>query len=177
MNPGRPDREEYLSWLGLSADRAELVDELAVSGGHSADRFEVFPSIDPDRDGSFKTRFILHGLRHTNEDSIKRAGQLQKGDQLMIALELTNLATVRGLGVKTTDQYFIGWLPRYLVDVFHSDNNWQVSDVTATVAQVNENAPLSHRILVDLSGKLPPRRRSHARPRDVSSDLARDRRF
>ena len=156
MNPSRPDRSEYLGWLGLSPEHADLVDELAVSGGHSvADRFEIFPAIEPESDGRFETRFVLHGLRYTNDHSIERAGSLLPGENLEIVLELNNPVTVHGLGVKTTDHYFIGWLPRYLVDVFHSDHAWQIEDVRATVAQVNDRAPLSHRVLVDLSGKLP----------------------
>ncbi len=156
MNPGRPDRPEYLSWLGLSPEHADLVDELAVSGGHSvADRFEVFPEIEPDCDGRFETRFVLHGLRYTNDHSIQRAGSLERGEKLEIVFELNNPVTLHGLGVKTADHYFIGWLPRYLVDVFQSDHAWQVGDVKAKVAQVNDRAPLSHRVLVDLSGKLP----------------------
>ena len=157
MNLSRPDRPEYLSWLGLSPEHADLVDELAVSGGHSvADQFEIFPAIEPDCDGRFETRFVLHGLSYTNEDSVRRTGALKKGDRLEIVLELNNPVTVHGLAVKTADHYFIGWLPRYLVDVFHSDHAWQVEDVRAVVAQVNRNAPLSHRVLVDFSGRLPP---------------------
>ena len=145
MNPSRPDRPEYLSWLGLSPEHADLVDELAVSGGHSvADQFEIFPAIEPDRDGRFDTRFVLHGLRYTNNHSIQRVGSLERGENLEIVFELNNPVTVHGLGVKTTDQYFIGWLPRYLVDVFHVDHAWQVEDVKATVAQVNHDAPPSH---------------------------------
>ena len=157
MNPSRPDRPEYLSWLGLSPEHTDLVDELAVSGGHSvADRFEIFPAVKPDPSGRFETRFIMHSLGHTNSDSIKRASSLEAGDRLEVVFELSNPGAVHALGVKTTDQYFIGWLPRYLVDVFHRDNAWIVADVDARVAQVNHKAPHSHRILVELKGKFPP---------------------
>ena len=50
----------------------------------------------------------------------------------------------------------IGWLPRYLVDDLQQDGVWTITDAAATVAQVNLDAPLSHRLLVDFTGKLPP---------------------
>ena len=157
MNLRRPGRREYLSQLGIEVDEWDVVAELAVSGGHSqADSIELFPAIDPDLDGRFETRFILHGLSYTNPDSIRRAGSLQKGERLELSFELSNPATFHAITVKTTDQYIIGWLPRYLVDVMHQDNAWKVVDVEAIVAQVNFKAPLSHHVLVDFSGQLPP---------------------
>ena len=156
MNLRRPDRIEYLRQLGIEVDEWDVVAELAVSGGHSqADSIELFPDIEPDFDGRFETRFILHGLGYTNPDSIRRASSLQKGERLELSFELSNPATVHAITVKTTDQYIIGWLPRYLVDVMHQDNAWKIVDVEAKVAQVNSNAPLSHYLLVDFNGRLP----------------------
>ena len=157
MNENRPDRPAYLNRLGLNPDDADVLAELAISGGVSvADSFELFPAIEPDHDGRFETRFVLYGLSYTNPDSIRRAGSLRKGERLELSFELSNPATVHAITVKTTDQYIIGWLPRYLVDVMHQDNAWKVVDVEAIVAQVNFKAPLSHHVLVDFSGRLPP---------------------
>ena len=157
MNENRPDRAAYLKSLGLDPDHSDVLDELAISGGGSvADSFEVFPAIELDASGRFKTRFVLHGLRFTNPDSIHRAGSLNPEEPLELAFELNNPVTVHGITVKTADQYIIGWLPRYLVDVMHQDNAWKVVDVEAIVAQVNFKAPLSHHVLVDFSGRLPP---------------------
>ena len=127
-----------------------------VSGGSShADSFEIFPAIEPDVDGQFVTRFILHGLRHTNPDSIRRTESLQVGESLQVAFDLNNPAATHAISVRTADHYVVGWLPRYLVDGLHQDDAWKVTDVKATVAQVNFEAPLSHRLLVDFNGKLP----------------------
>ena len=157
MNRGRPDLTEYLESLGLDADVSDVVDELAVSGGHSvADSYEIFPAIEPSSDGNFATRFIVHGLRHTNTHSIKRVDSLKAGDRLEISFELNNPVTVHALNVKTTDHFVVGWLPRYLVDVMHGDKAWRVEDVKANVARVNPEAPFSHRLLVELTGQFPP---------------------
>ena len=156
MNLRRPERPAYLHQLGLDAPSWDAVSELSVSGGRShTDSFEVFPPIEPDTVGNFKTQFILHGLRHTNPDSVRRAEYLEVGEALQIAFDLNNPAATHAISVRSSDHYVLGWLPRYLVDGLHQDNAWKVTDVQATVAQVNLDAPLSHRLLVDFSGKLP----------------------
>ena len=155
MNPSRPDRLAYLQQLGLDIDDWNPVLELAASGPHT-DNFEVFPAIVPDSEGRFGTRFVLHGLRYTNLDSIRRTEKLAIGEQLQLSFELNNPATVHAITVKTVDQYILGWLPRYLVDGLHQDDAWKVTEVKAAVAQVNSDAPLSHRLLVDFTGQLPP---------------------
>ena len=156
MNLQRPDRPEYLAMLGMNPETWDAVTELSLSGGHvHSDSFETFPGITPDESGHFATRFILHGLRHTNPDSIQRSESLEPGESLELAFELNNPAATHAILVKTPDHYVLGWLPRYLVDGMHKDNAWMVTGVEATVAQVNRDAPLSHRLLVDFRGRLP----------------------
>ena len=156
MDPSRPDRPEYLSCLGLNINDWDEVAELSVSGGHrNSDTFEVFPEIVPDRDGRFDTRFVLHGLRHTNLDSIRRSELVEAGEQLQLSFELNNPMSTHAISVKTDDHYILGWLPRYLTSGLYGDKAWMVSEVRATVAHVNLELPLSHRLLVSLNGRLP----------------------
>ena len=158
MNPRRPDRLEYLRHLGLDGDGWDEVSELAVSGGRiQSDNFEAFPEIAPDADGRFASRFTLHGLRHTNPDSIRRSESLTVGEPLVLSLELNNPFTGYAVSVNTRDHYTLGWLPHYLVHALHrdSDNAWLVTDVEARIERVNPDAPLSHRALASFSGRLP----------------------
>ena len=157
MNIRRPDRREYLHQLGLAdSDWGPMIELSASRGTSRTDSFEIFPPINPGCDGDFETRFVLHGLRHTNGDSIRRAESLQLGDELQVAFDLNNPAATHAISVRSADQYVLGWLPRYLVDGLHRDDAWMVTDVKASVAQVNLDAPLSHRLLIHFSGKLPP---------------------
>lgn len=157
MNPRRPDRPEYLKRLGLDGDERDEVAELSVSGGRiQSDNFEVFPEIAPDADGGFVSRFTLHGLRHTNPDSIRRSESLEAGEPLVLSLELNNPFTGYAVSVKTLDHYLLGWLPHYLVDSLHRNGSWMVEDATASVERVNPDAPLSNRVLANFSGRLPP---------------------
>lgn len=155
MNPRRPDRPEYLRHLGLDGDEWDEVSELSVSGGRiQSDNFEMFPPIAPDADGRFASRFMLHGLRHTNPDSIRRSESLKAGDSLVLSLELNNQFTGYAVNVQTHDHYTLGWLPHYLVDCLHRDGAWLVEDAEAHVERVNPDAPLSHRALASFSGRL-----------------------
>ena len=156
MNMSRPDRPDYLSQLGIDAGLWDEFSELSVSGGHShSDHFELFPVIEPDVDGCFRTQSILHGLRHTNQHGIEAAGKLKDGDSLRLAFELNNPATKHALLVYTNDYYPLGWLPRYLVDCMHQNSRLLVTDVSLDVERVNLEAPLSHRLLVSFRGCLP----------------------
>ena len=156
MNLQRPDRLEYLSQLGIDISDWDEVTELSVSGGRiHSDSFEAFPEIMPDEGGRFATRFILHGLRHTNHHSMQRSESLEVGESLELAFELNNPVAKHAISVKTHDQYVLGWLPHYLVSGMHQDDAWMVTEVETRVAQVNHDSPLSHRLLVDFSGRLP----------------------
>ena len=156
MNPSRPDRPEYLRRLGLD-ENADVMSELAASGGQRrTDTYRVFPAIVPgDAGGRFSYRCLLHGLRHRQPEAIRRTECLEESETLKVSSVLDNPTAMLAIKVQTQDCHHIGWVPRYLVDDLQQDGAWMVTDAKATVAQVNLDAPLSHRLLVDFSGKLP----------------------
>ena len=156
MNKRRPDRPEYLNLFGLDPENTDVLAELAISGGHSvADTFEIFPAIEPDADGRFKTRFIVQGLRPANPETTERVNSLNSGDRLELSFETIAHSVQYSIRVITTDQKHLGWLPRYLADVLRRDAGREVTDIDVRVAQVNHEAPSSHRLLVELIGQLP----------------------
>ena len=116
MSPSRPDFLTYLDTLGYEGD-AEPVEILAVNGGlRRTDNFEVFPKLVKQSDGGFTCRFLLHGSRHVNSAAQNRLRSLDEGEQLFIALELTNPVTQLAVQVQTSDKYILGWAPHYLVN-------------------------------------------------------------
>ena len=156
MNASRADRGLYLNHLGLHEERCDELTELSVSGGRShSDSFETFPAIEPDAEGRFHARLMLHGLRHTNQHSIGAIATLGAGDELQVAVELNNPVTTHAILVYTRDCYVLGWLPRYVAEAIYRSCDWGISDAKVAVAQVNRGAPLSDRLLVDFSGRLP----------------------
>jgi len=156
MNKRRPDRPEYLNLFGLDPDDTDVLAELAISGGHSvADTFEIFPAIEPDTQGRFKTRFIVQGLRSSDPSTIERIASLNPCDLLELALTVKVQSPQHSIRVTTIEKVHLGWLPRHLADFLRQPDIINLADIQLRVVQVNHQAPLSHRLLVEITGQLP----------------------
>lgn len=153
---GRRDFADYLRMLDLP-DGSEPAEIMEVDGGYRAtDSFEVFPRIARAPDGSFRSRFFLHGWRHVNQEAQQRIDRLQAGEQLYVTIELTNPATRLAVQIQTEDYYMIGWAPRYLVgDLVHAIAKIP-GEYRARVVRINPApAPSKQRLLVELTGRWP----------------------
>ena len=136
INPKRPDRELFLKRLALPSD-ADPFEIMAVSGGKRlTDSYEVFPRLVKAADGSFKCRFFLQGWRHACQAAQRRLRRLTPGDEIHVALELTNPRTTVAVQLQSTDYHVLGWAPRYLVEDL-SQAMVEVPDYHAEVVQVN----------------------------------------
>lgn len=157
MNQRRPDRAEYLNLFDLDPDDTDMLAELAISGGHSsADTFEIFPAIEPDANGRFKTRFIVQGVRSTDPATIRRVKSLNPRDRLDMSIESNGSRRKHSISVRNSNDEHVGWLPRYLADVLRQSDAANLADLDLRVLQINHDAPPSHRLLVELTGKLTP---------------------
>ncbi len=153
---GRRDFPDYLRMLDLP-EEAEPAEILEVDGGYRAtDSFEVFPKIERAMDGSFRSRFFLHGWRQVNLDAQRRIDALKPGETLYVTVELTNPAAQLAVQIQTQDYYMIGWAPRYLVgDLVHAIAK-SPSDYEARVVRINPSpAPAKQRLLVELTARWP----------------------
>ena len=157
---GRPDRTDYLGNLGLH-ENADPFEMLSVSGGYRVtDDYEVFPKLVKAEDGSFVCRFFLHGWRHTSLPAQERLNALKPGEELYIALELTNPVTGLAVQLQTTDYHIIGWTPRYIVSemaraMAESPGgevyNCGSSSYAAHVVRVNPPpSPMTQRVLIEM---------------------------
>jgi hypothetical protein len=90
IQASRQDFPEYLQMLNLP-EGSDATDILTVGGGERAtDNFEVFPKLERKSDGSFDSRFFLHGWRYLNADAQNRILRLQPSEKLYVTIELTN---------------------------------------------------------------------------------------
>ena len=151
MSPKRRDFADYLERLGLDPS-VHPIETLSVDQGRRVtDFFEVFPKLTKEPDGSFVSRFFLHGWRRTNPAAEERMNGLAPGEKLQISLELTNPADGLAVQIQTADYHMIGWAPRYLVDDLvraMAESPW---DYQARVVRINPVPhPSSQRVLVEL---------------------------
>ena len=150
---GRPDRAEYLHSLDLPDD-AGPVAMLSVNGGQRVtDAFEVFPKLTTGRNGEFRCRFFLHGSRHVSEAAQQRLERLKDGENLHIALELTNPIGELAVQLQTTDYHMIGWAPRYLVDDLSTALANSPKYKAKVVRRNPPPTPLAQRLLLEMRGR------------------------
>lgn len=156
LKASRADFPEYMKMLDLPQD-ADAADILTVSGGRRAtDNFEVFTKLERRLDGSFDSRFFLHGWSHVNPDAQARIVRLQPGENLYVTIELTNPVMRLAVQIQTEDYYMIGWAPRYLVADLVQAIAHAPAEYRAKVVRVNPvPAPSRQRLLIELSGKWP----------------------
>ena len=152
---GRPDFEAYLEKLDLPENTVDPIEILSANGGRRAtDTYEVFPKLKKGPDGSFGCRFFLRGWRHVGEPARERLQGLKCGDELHVALELTDPATGVAVQIQTSDYFMLGWAPRYLVPDLKLAVAEAPSEYRARVVRVNpQPAPSRQRLLIEMSGK------------------------
>ena len=152
MSPVRPDFQSYLKALSLDED-AEPIEILAANGGRRiTDPYEVFPKLVKQPDGSFSYKFFLHGWRRVSQSGQERLNQLEPGEELRIALELTNPRTRLAVQIQTTDCQIVGWAPHYLVNDLTRAMAESAGEYEAKVVRLNpQPAPSRQRLLIELS--------------------------
>jgi hypothetical protein len=154
LDPKRRDFAEYVGWLALDANHRDPIEILSLTGGErQTDSLEVFPKLEKADDNTFRCRFFLHGGRYTRSESQMRLLELVEGEQLHVAVELTNPATRLAVQLQTLDYAHLGWAPRYLVEDICQAVSGGSCEISAKVVRLNaEEAPENRRLLVELAG-------------------------
>lgn len=153
MNSSRPAFREYLEWLAVNADDAELpLEILARTGGPRAtDTFHIVeaPTLS---NGVFKTRFFVSGVRHC-QGAEERLQGLSAGDKLQLRNDAGNEFNPMAILVDVAAGKPVGWVPDWLVDEVHerADSHGPLDVI---VEKVNRDAPIHLRLLcrIETSG-------------------------
>lgn len=157
MSRSRRTFHDYLEMLAINSQDPDPLEILAIDGGHRmTDSFEVFPKIDKNENGGFRCRFFLHGSRYTSQAAQDRLADLQSGEKLYVAIELTNPVTQMAVQIQTLDYHMIGWAPRYLVRDLAKAMAHAPTEYSARVVRVNSDSLLYRQeILIELGGRWP----------------------
>lgn len=158
MNPRRPDYERYIRSLSLPSD-ATPWEQLARSGGkRTGDTIQLFPEPIVRVDGSSRSCFLVHGVRHIeknyNPSVQQRIQNLRKGDSLQLVPEPDNEVNPRALLTSTEGGDLLGWIPDLLLD--HMYTLRESGPVELRVEHTNgPNVPYHFRLIACAEGRVP----------------------
>ncbi|MFA0923908.1 HIRAN domain-containing protein [Xanthomonas fragariae] len=151
----RPEYQDYISWLGLSAEEHDELDELARSGGlRATDQIELIPAPEKKANGSFETFFFVRGISYIpGSDDV----DLKVGDRLFVMKDFQNEKDPAALLLRTDDPVsLVGYAPRYYsYDISRLANVCQASDLLVKVERFNMKAPAAYRVLCKVAGPWP----------------------
>ncbi len=154
----RPEYQDYLKWLGLSAAQNDALEELARTGGvRATDSLEVFPCPEPTENKNYEVYFFCRGLRHQHKENQERAQKLKKGEQLFLMQDLQNQHDKMALLLRTESPItVVGYAPCYYSAEFTQLIKTNGPDkVKVIVERVNLDAPEQYRILCRLTSPWP----------------------
>ncbi len=120
MPKSRPDYRSFLDALGLSPETADPMVILARTGGtRQTDQIELVPVPKPAADGCYSTHCLLRAVKYMPEPAVGgRLELLRRGERLLMFDDWQNPADRFAIGVRTEDNYMVGYLPAYLtIDV------------------------------------------------------------
>lgn len=158
MRPSRPDYARYLEtlWLPPSADAWQI---LARSNGQrEGDGIRLFLEPFSDASGHTEGEFLVHGLRHLllqNPSIDATLARLRPGQHLQLLAEPTNAIDQHAVLVLEPGGPALGYVPMTLCHWVHT--MFAEGGPTVQVAHVNGvDVPASYRLLVQVSGHVPP---------------------
>lgn len=156
MDPRRPDRPQWLKWLGLQGDPA-VFEVLGHSGGRRvSDSIELIRIPEPDAAGRFTLTFLVHGIRHLRRrdpDFDRRIELLATGAPLQLRRDVENEHDPRALLVTDSD-HALGWVPQPLLDL--SSACLESGELSLEVLRANGPDAGDHlRLLVRAEAQLP----------------------
>jgi hypothetical protein len=157
LSRSRPEYSDFVKWLNVPEHENDPMGLLARSGGQRVtDTLEVFPCPEPSDNGEFVSHFFLRGLSHMPPASADRAGDLQGGEELLLAHDFQNPRDPRALLLRTAekrprDVFLLGYCPRYLLDDTNQLLKCNQNLVRVTVERVNPPpAPIQLRVMCRL---------------------------
>ena len=151
----RPEFASYFSWLGLSLDEHDQLDELARSGGlRATDPIELIPAPERSEDGNFEAFFFVRGVGHIPGQGLEN---LVAGERLFVMKDFQNEKDSSALLLRTNDPIsLVGYAPRYYSpDLGRLAASCVEGEFRVTVERVNADAPAAYRVLCKVSAPWP----------------------
>jgi len=156
MNKSRPDRDEYLSWLGLDSETHSDFEELARTGGVKAtDNLQLYPIPEP-KNGLYQFQFFVHGISHLPENYKDRTYRLQPDDSLFLMPDVQNQQSKDAISLRTEDPVeLVGYVPKFFTQDFIALFRANPNQFNIKVKKLNVDAPEQFALLCELTAPWP----------------------
>jgi hypothetical protein len=152
LSPGRPEYDDFITWLNLSGDASPIAILARTGGRRETDALEVFPCPSRTKDGKYVASFFAHGIRHL-VGAAEIVQRLKTGDRLEMVHDSNNKYDSMALRLERA-LVSIGYCPRYVTNDFHK--LLKVSDVQVQVELLNPDpVPIQFRLLCQFSCSWP----------------------
>ena len=158
LSKKRPEYREFLQWLNIPEDCADVLTVLARTGGiRETDSLALFPRPERGADNTYRVQFFSHGIRHLSEAAVQRISGLVPKERLYLMPDLQNPHDACALALRTDNPVsLVGYCPRYFASDFLAVLESVSADETRVhVERVNEEAPLQLRLLCSLTAPWP----------------------
>jgi hypothetical protein len=148
LNKSRPDRSEFLDWLGLTLDGYSEMEELARSGGVKVtDQFQLFP-VPEQKQGRYQVHFFAHGVRHLAPHYQERVKRLEVGEKLYLCPDPQNEKDSNAVMIRTENPVeLVGYAPKFLAKDFVTLIGYDSVNASIRVVKANPNAPDQMKLL------------------------------
>ena len=145
----RPEYDDYLTWLGMSHEKYDSLDELEQTGGlRATDSLEIFSCPQLTMNQSYELFFFGRGLRHLHAGNPECVAELKPGDRLYLMQDVQNKHDEQALLLRTDDPVtLVGYAPHYFSAEFSQLLTFGAKEVKVVVEKVNLDAPLQYRLL------------------------------
>lgn len=148
LNKSRPERLEFLDWLGLTLETYTEMEELARSGGIKVtDQFQLFP-VPEKKNGRYQVHFFTHGVRHLASHYQERIKHLEVGEKLYLCPDPQNEKDPNAVMIRTENPVeFVGYAPKFLAKDFNTLIKHDPMNAHINVVKVNHSAPDQMKLL------------------------------
>lgn len=154
IRPSRPDYPRFLRALWLDDGASDWAVLARSQGQREGDGIRVLMEPEVRTDGTTRTIFLVHGVRHRLRDpDVETAlARLGRGDRLRLVDEPDNPVDGRAVLVSSDGTTMLGWVPTVLLPYVHHVRRSEPP--VATVLQSSgADVPPAYRLLIELSGR------------------------
>lgn len=154
ISKNRPEFKMMIEWSDIKDEEFNPIEFLGVSGGErKTDDFRIV-TIPENKNGYYKVKFFVSGVKYLSEKSKEKVNSLKCGDLLHYKFDVNNKMDSDAIMLITTDDGDeVGYYPKYLNKDFHKIVDDYKKEMKIKVIKINSLAPEQYRLLCEVESE------------------------